>query len=55
LNNSMNNDQISHLVKTIPVGRIASVDEQVKPIVFLCSGSADYITGACLDVNGGLL
>ena len=38
-----------------PMGRIATVDEQVGPILFLSSALSDYITGTCLDVNGGQL
>ena len=53
LANTMTAKQIAALEKNIPIGRIATVDEQVGPIVFLCSDLASYITGACLDVNGG--
>ena len=53
LKKTMSQKQISSLIKNIPLRRIASVDEQVGPILFLSSPLADYITGACLDVNGG--
>ena len=43
------------LESTIPLGRIAIVEEQVNPIMFLCSDEASYITGTTLDVNGGQL
>jgi len=36
-----------------PLGRIAQIDEQVGPILFLASEHARYMTGATLDVNGG--
>ena len=53
LKKTMSKKQISSLIKNIPLRRIASVDEQVGPILFLSSTLSDYITGACLDVNGG--
>lgn len=38
-----------------PMGRLAEVDEQVGPILFLTSDEASYVSGATLDVNGGRL
>ena len=38
----------------IPLGRLGTVDEMTKTVVFLCSSDADYITGITLDVNGGM-
>ena len=38
----------------IPLGRLGTVDEMTKAVVFLCSSNADYITGITLDVNGGM-
>jgi len=53
LKKTMKKNQIADLVKNIPIGRIASVEEQVGPIIFLCSELSNYITGTCIDVNGG--
>jgi len=53
LKESMSSDEIAALAGNIPLGRISTVDEQVGPILFLCSGLSDYITGAVVDVNGG--
>ena len=39
--------------KTIPLGRVASVEDIAGPIVFLCSSLARHITGEILNVNGG--
>lgn len=39
----------------IPLGRWSSPWEQAQAILFLASEAAGYITGATLDVNGGLL
>ena len=53
LKKSMSEKELEHLSKKIPLKRIASVREQVYPVMFLCSEEASYITGAVLDVNGG--
>jgi 3-oxoacyl-[acyl-carrier protein] reductase len=38
----------------IPLGRKGRTEEIAWPIAFLCSPAASYITGAVLDVNGGV-
>jgi 3-oxoacyl-[acyl-carrier protein] reductase len=38
-----------------PLRREGQADELANVIVFLASGEAAFINGACLDVNGGLL
>lgn len=38
---------------TIPIGRLASVEDIAGPIVFLCSELARHVTGEILNVNGG--
>lgn len=43
------------LVEKVPVGRVAEPSEIAGCILFLTSDAASYITGACLDVNGGVL
>tara|TARA_B100000787_G_scaffold149868_1_gene122057 strand:+ start:1070 stop:1741 length:672 start_codon:yes stop_codon:yes gene_type:complete len=55
LEQSMNNDQLLKLAKTIPLGRLATIQDQVGPIVFLCSELSSYMNGAILDINGGQL
>ena len=37
----------------LPWGRMATSEEMGKAIAYLCSPGADYITGACLRVDGG--
>ena len=51
---SMTDEEILDLESNIPLKRIAQVSEQVWPIMFLTSDAASYITGATLDVNGGM-
>jgi 3-oxoacyl-[acyl-carrier protein] reductase len=53
LRQSMSEKQIASLAENIPLKRVAEIEEQVNPILFLCSQEASYITGAVLDVNGG--
>jgi NAD(P)-dependent dehydrogenase (short-subunit alcohol dehydrogenase family) len=38
---------------SIPIGRPARVEEVAKPIVWLLSEEASFITGACIDISGG--
>lgn len=42
-------------LERIPLGRIADASEVAEVVAFLCSSSADYMTGATLDVTGGML
>ena len=46
-------DRMEWLKSLTPLGRIAQVDDQVGPILFLASEAARYMTGATLDVSGG--
>jgi 3-oxoacyl-[acyl-carrier protein] reductase len=42
------------LVSQIPMRRFGTIDEVAAAVVYLCSDEAGYITGAVLEVNGGL-
>ena len=39
----------------IPLGRLGHVDDIANAVLFFASPMSSYITGATLDVNGGLL
>lgn len=41
--------------KQIPLGRIATLDEVAEVVSFLASEGSNYITGATIDVSGGLM
>ncbi len=42
-------------LQRIPLGRVADPAEVADVAVFLCSDRAGYMTGACVDVSGGML
>jgi NAD(P)-dependent dehydrogenase (short-subunit alcohol dehydrogenase family) len=39
----------------VPLGRVGRPSEAATAIVWLCSAAASYVTGTCLDVDGGAL
>ena len=41
------------ILPQIPVGRLGTAEEIARAVTFLASDDAGFITGACLDVNGG--
>jgi len=45
--------RLESVLKTIPLGRMATPEEIAGPVVFLCSEWASHITGEVLNVNGG--
>jgi len=47
-------DEQQRLIGAIPLGRAAQPEEPAAAIAFLCTPAAGYITGAVLDVNGGI-
>lgn len=42
------------LSKLIPLGRFGKPEEVANVVGFLASNEADYVTGQCIQVNGGL-
>ncbi|MEW5867511.1 MAG: SDR family oxidoreductase, partial [Bacillota bacterium] len=38
----------------IPAGRLGHVDEVAGVVVYLASEEASFVTGATIDVNGGM-
>jgi len=48
-----NKELLDHVNSTIPMARIAEIDDVVKPVLFLVSDGSSYITGQTLVVDGG--
>ncbi len=48
-----NDDILKELLKGIPVGRIARVQDVVRVVAFLSSDQSDYLTGEIISVSGG--
>ncbi len=43
------------ILKGIPLNRLGQADDVANAFLFLASGLSSYITGAVIDVNGGML
>lgn len=46
-------EELEGFLDSFPIQRIGTPEEVGDLVVFLCSGKASYITGACIDINGG--
>lgn len=44
----------SRRISEVPLNRVGSPEDIAKPVVFLLSDMSSYITGATVDINGGL-
>jgi 3-oxoacyl-[acyl-carrier protein] reductase len=44
----------ARIIRDIPLGRVARPEEIAHAVSFLCSEKAGFITGAVLDINGGM-
>jgi 2-deoxy-D-gluconate 3-dehydrogenase len=48
-----NEELLALVTKSIPMGRIAEIEDVVKPVLFLISQGSSFITGQTLAVDGG--
>ena len=51
---AVNKDILNAIIKTIPMGRLATTKEIAQAVGFLCLDETRYVTGVNLPVNGGL-
>ena len=51
--NELNDEQQGDILRSIPLGRLSSAEEQANVVTFLASDDASYITGVVVDINGG--
>jgi 2-keto-3-deoxy-L-fuconate dehydrogenase len=44
---------IAELNKSVPIGRIGEPEDIAEVMLYLASENAKYVTGACVEINGG--
>jgi NAD(P)-dependent dehydrogenase (short-subunit alcohol dehydrogenase family) len=47
-------DHYAQTGKTVPIGRMGESEEVANVIAFLASDASSYVTGTCINVDGGL-
>lgn len=47
-------DTLSEAGAKIPLGRLGTPEEMAEGVLFLCDPDQDYMTGACLLIDGGI-
>ncbi len=51
----LTDDLKAEIIKGIPLSRLGAADDVANACLFLASDLSAYITGAVIDVNGGML
>ena len=52
-NGSLSQEEVAKFVATIPLGRFSTPADVANACLYLASDEAEFITGACLEVDGG--
>ena len=50
----LSEEQVTRLQASVPIGRLGEVEDVAAAVVYLASLEASYVTGATLNVNGGM-
>ena len=51
----LSEEQITRLQASVPIGRLGEAEDVAAAVVYLASLEASYVTGATLNVNGGMV
>jgi 3-oxoacyl-[acyl-carrier protein] reductase len=51
---ALSDEQRKALLAQIPLGRLGTPADVAGAVAYLVSPAGDYVTGACLHVNGGM-
>ena len=50
----LSDEQVTRLQASVPIGRLGEAEDVAAAVVYLASSEASYVTGATLNVNGGM-
>ena len=50
----LSEEQVTRLQASVPIGRLGEAEDVAAAVVYLASVEASYVTGATLNVNGGM-
>ena len=50
----LSEEQVTRLQARVPIGRLGEADDVAAAVIYLASSEASYVTGATLNVNGGM-
>ena len=50
----LSEEQITRLQSSVPIGRLGEAEDVAAAVIYLASLEASYVTGATLNVNGGM-
>lgn len=53
LGGEVTNEMYAQFVSTVPLGRLSTPADIAKAALFFASSDADFITGVCMEVDGG--